>query len=110
MNVLDTLFQSCLPKDKTPERRPNNFSVNSTQTQAVINAIEREFGIIVDAVYKFPTVIEDKFDDFVQTVVEIPAAIEESFDDFMDTVHEYLIHPSRLIDLVTLVSIRGLLV
>jgi hypothetical protein len=89
MNALDTLFQSCMPKEES-HRRPSNFSVASTQskTQAVVCAIEREFGIIVDAVHEFPNVIEDKFDEFVQAVVEFPSAIAESFDDFIHTMNE----------------------
>lgn len=93
MNALDTLFQSCMPKEEpSRHRRPSNFSVSSTQskTQAVINAIEREFGIIVDIVQEIPNVLEEKFDDFLQTVVEIPTAIEESFDDFIHIMQEYL--------------------
>jgi hypothetical protein len=96
MNALDTLLQSCMPKDEPPKlRRPSNFSVASTQskTQVVINAIEREFGIIVDTVHEFPNVIEEKFDDFVQAVIEIPAAIEERFDDFINTMNEYISSP-----------------
>jgi hypothetical protein len=91
MNALDTVFQSCLPKEDSPQhRRPSNFSIASTQskTQAVIRAIEREFGVLVDAVPEFLNVIEDKFDEFVQAVGEIPAAIEERIDDFIRTMNE----------------------
>jgi hypothetical protein len=97
MNALDTLFQSCMPKEEPPPQycRPSIFSVIRTQSrpQAVISAIEREFGIIADAVHEFPNVIEDKFDEFVQAVVEIPAAIEESVDDFINTLNEYISPP-----------------
>jgi hypothetical protein len=62
-----------MPKEES-YRRPSNFSVASTEskTQAVICAIERESGIIVDAVHGFPNIIEDKFDEFVQAGVEFP--------------------------------------
>lgn len=92
MNALDTLFKSCIPKEEPAKhRRPSNFSVSSTQskTQIVINAIEREFGIIVDAVQEIPNVIEEKFDEVVQTVVEIPAALEETFDNFLQAMQGY---------------------
>jgi len=95
-NALDTLFRSCMPKEESPKlRRPSNFSISSTQskTQVVLNAIEREFGIIVDTVHEFPNVLEEKFDDLVQAVIEIPAAIEETFDDFINSMNEHLPPP-----------------
>ena len=110
-NALDTLFQSCTPTEESPQhRRRGIFSAVRTESkpQAVISAIEREFGIIVDAVHEFPNVIEDKFDEFVPAVVEIPAAIEETFDDFINTLNEYL-SSSEVTDLANPVYSQSLL-
>ena len=97
MKALDMLLQSCIPKEESPKRGPSNFSETQSKTQAVIKAIEREFGIIVDAVHDFPGIMEEKFDDFVQTMVEIPATIDESFEDFLNTMQEFIPAREKLI-------------
>src|ERR1700729_930511 len=49
-----------------PTRRLRIFSVASKQStcRAVISDIEREFGVIFDAIHEFPNVIEDRYDEF----------------------------------------------